>query len=186
MGFDLGRARLQIIVELIPGPLLGATRAPSLPIDFYQPYFVVRLIPRSAADLRRTADEGQFVIFLKKNHHAVGELNPLGHLWMKTVQCRRLNLFPVIHLTQGGRAGQQAENTAQCDQRESAVHHLASFPVAGPFASWVDSIIPVVRLDSTKVALATRRISALLTLSISSTCRNSCLQSPYRDWALPN
>src|SRR5262249_49758604 len=45
-----------------------------------------------------------------------------------------------------------------------------------------NSIRALVRLLSTKILFATRRTSALLTASILSSWRKSCLQSPKRVW----
>src|SRR5437667_9630493 len=47
-------------------------------------------------------------------------------------------------------------------------------------------MMPTVRLMGTNVPLATRRMSALVTLSIRSTVRNNSRQSSYRAWYIPS
>src|SRR5881227_1476437 len=66
-----------------------------------------------------------------------------------------------------------------------ANHYYFSFcgcaaSLAGDFFATF-SITATVRLPSTNVLLATRRTSALVTLSIWSTCRNNSRQSPKRN-----
>ena len=95
-------------------------------------------------------------------------LNADGWLGNKGVQGGRVDLFPVGGLSEGTRSGREknecCENAGEA--KIAAAHWCASFSGAGAWASLVDSIMPMVRLDSTKVALATRRMSALVTFSM--------------------
>src|ERR1700679_225474 len=54
--------------------------------------------------------------------------------------------------------------------------------VSAGFCGGTNSIRALVRLLSTKILLATRRMSALLTALILSSSRNSSRQSPKRVW----
>ena len=177
---DLGRVRLQVIIKLIAGLALGAARAPDLPVDLDQADLFRRLVQGAAANLSGSTNERQFVILLEEDHHAVGQLDAARFLGMKRVQRRRLNFSPIRRLAVRGRRGSEKAKRNREGNGNSLArdHYFVSFPAADAWASWVDSIMPTVRLDSTKVAFATLRMSALLTLAMSSTWRKSSRQSP--------
>src|SRR5438477_462775 len=126
-------------------------------------------VARAAADDGVGADEWQLVIFHQEQHHAVAELHALRLRHLHLAQWRRLDLAIVIDLRTGHAGGEERD----AEQRS----HSASF-FGVRTAGRDDSSIAVVRLVGVNVALATRRMSAALTLSSLSTSRNSSRQSP--------
>ena len=168
-GLDFGRPRLQVIVELIAGLGFDAPSAPRLAIDFDQPDLVRRLLSRPAANAGDAPHERQFVIFLQENHHTVRQGQAARLLRMKRVQRGYTDLLPVRRLAAClERAGENGRRDRQSgNQAPSWSHYFPSFPDAPAIS--VDSIMPTVRLAATKVLLATRRTSALVTLSMRST-----------------
>src|SRR6185503_14090450 len=123
------------------------------------------------------ADEGQLMVFLEEDHHPVVELDALRLGHRERAQRRRFDLPVVLHL-RGGGAGDEHEARRERGRLIAERSHFASPFVAGAAAA-TRSIMPMVRLFGTNVALATRRMSAAVTLSMSSMSRKSWRQSPY-------
>src|SRR5437588_12207101 len=105
---------------------------------------------------------------------------------MKLGQRRNGYLLPTRGLR--GRLRQRCEHSRSNEKNraQELAFHCAppSFaepespePCSPPAPAPTVSISPTVRLVSTKVSLATRRMSAFVTLSMRSTVRNSSLQS---------
>src|SRR6266496_1600100 len=119
------------------------------------------------------------MVFLEKNHHAVGQLDPLRLLGVKLGQGWDLDLLPVRNLSRcpWHESDRHEEQSAQQRGRNGCarqnVFHCAP-PL--PAAACLVSMIPMVRLSRVKVWAATRRISALVTASILSTDRNNSRQ----------
>src|SRR5882724_8773705 len=101
---------------------------------------------------------------------------------MKGGKRRNINLLPLGGLGCGeGHTGADCENDDGESEDEHDHGELSHCPppfCPGTWGGAMVSIIPTVRLVGTKVWLATRRISALLTLSRFSTWRKSSRQSP--------
>jgi hypothetical protein len=76
-GLDLGGALFEIVVELIAGLGLGAAGAPHFAVNVGQPGLVRRNRALAAANASRAVDHRQLVVFLKKNHHAIRQLDAL-------------------------------------------------------------------------------------------------------------
>src|SRR5216684_192688 len=93
-GFDPGGALLQIIVQLIAGLSLGAAGAPHFAIDVSQPRLVRRNRALAAANASGAVDGRQLVVFLKKNHHAIRQLDALRLRRMELWQLRNRYLLP--------------------------------------------------------------------------------------------
>src|ERR1700694_1926951 len=121
------------------------------------------------------------MVFLEKNHDAVFQLNSLRLLRLKVMQRRNGNLLPWLVFL-GPRthrpanpAGQQPGNKHGANRLHRKALHCAPpfWPVgvlpAGAAGGAV-SIHALVRLLETKTWLATRLISALVTLSTRSSC----------------
>ncbi len=93
-GLDLGCALFEIVVELISGLGLGAAGAPHFAVDVHQPGLVCRNRALAAANASRAVDHRQFVVFLKKNHHAIRQLDSFRLLRVKCRQLRNRYLLP--------------------------------------------------------------------------------------------
>ena len=87
-GLDLGRTDFKIVVELVAGLSLGAAGAPDFAVEIDQADLGGGLGARAAANAGDAVDQRQFVIFLQKDHHAVGQDDALGFLRMKCGQWR--------------------------------------------------------------------------------------------------
>src|ERR1700688_541398 len=122
------------------------------------------------------------MIFLKKDHHPVCKLNALGLLRLERTKRRHWNLLPVCGLGSCVRqSGRQCGNRKNYRESDSLCPHCAppcSDGLCSPPPPGTVSITPTVRLVSLKVSLATRRMSAFVTLSIRSTELNNSRQSP--------
>jgi hypothetical protein len=106
------------------------------------------------------------VIFHQENHHAVGELDPLRLWQLDLMQGRGLDVVIVGNLGEGRQ--RQKRRRGRDRMYAKRFHFVSPFGAAG-VAFFADSIMAVVRLVGTNVALATRLMSAAVTLSIFST-----------------
>src|SRR5579864_2396949 len=107
---------------------------------------------------------------------------------MKLGQRRNLDLLQIRGLRGCPRQEDRHSGGEEQNRNNLAVHCAppwfagpespgpCSPPLSAPAPT--DSISPTVRFVSTKVSLATRRMSAFVTLSMRSTVRNSSRQSP--------
>src|ERR1700722_18218755 len=165
-----------MVVGLIAGLSFGATGAPYFSVEIRQANLAGRLRARAAANPGSAVDERQFVIFLQKDHHSVGQRDAFGFLRVKRRQGRNRDLLPLGRLSCSLRRVHAAKADDCEDQNKRrkafqscrATHCPPPFWLAGLPGTTV-SIIPTVRFVGTKVWLATRRISALVTLSRLST-----------------
>src|SRR5579871_2160749 len=188
------------IVQLVTGLAFGATGTPHVSIERYHTDFGRRFFTRSATDADGAIDQRQLVVFLKENHHSIRQLYTARLLWLELMQRRNGNFLPRCGRTGRRRGGclwdfwrnglpslgsgvkrQRVHCENYCyEEQEFYLVHFCS-PLAGSvgfgFSASV-SMVATVRLSSRNVLLATRRISALVTLSISSIWRKSSRQSP--------
>src|SRR5207253_2951917 len=168
---------LQKVVELIASPVLGAARAPDLTVDLRQARLRRGFIACTPPDTRCAFDQGQLVIFLEKDHHAVRQLHAARFLGMKSGKRRDVDLAPIGHLRACPRhKAEQAGDRQSIDKVPPEDHCFASLPPA----ICVYWIMPMLRLESTNVWLATLRMSALVTLLIRSTTWKKDRQSAKR------
>src|SRR5271167_2629451 len=108
------------------------------------------------------------MVFLQKDHHAVGQLHSYRLLRLERRQRRRLHLVPRLDLRRAPHHGHQHKAEQRLRKTRLAdSHYSAPLLAAGAgsfFAVWV-WITPTVRLFSENTWFETRRISALVTLS---------------------
>src|SRR5205814_3596826 len=97
-GLDFGGANLKVVVKLVAGLGLGSASAPDFTVEGDEPGFLGRLRARSAANTRGCINGRQFMVFLQKDDHAVGQLNALGFLRMERWQLWDGNFLPVLGL----------------------------------------------------------------------------------------
>jgi hypothetical protein len=91
----------QEVVQLVTGFALGAAGAPDVGIGGDHADFVCGLFTGTAANADGAIDQRKLVIFLKENHHAIGQLNAPWLLRLELVQWWDRNLLPGV----GGGAG---------------------------------------------------------------------------------
>src|SRR6266702_667603 len=175
--FNFRRPDFQIIIELIASLSFRSSGAPHFAVNFNQTDFIRRLRPYAAANAGDAVNQWQFVIFLKKDHHPVRQLDAFGLLRMKRRQRWNLDLLPF-----GSLRGCAANHRNQKDEQDYRCPLHCSPPLCACVAGGVVSMIPTVRLAGTNVCVATFRMSAFVTLSMRSTERNSSRQSSYRAW----
>src|SRR5580698_3555689 len=96
---------------------------------------------------------------------------------MESRQGRDGDLIPIGSLSRRARRRQDSAGDHESNDREEVPFHCAPPWLASDDAGVAVSIMPTVRLLSVKVLLATRRMSALVILSMRSTSRNSSRQS---------
>src|SRR3974377_635025 len=110
------------------------------------------------------------MILLQKDHHPIRQHNALGLLRVKRMQWRNRNLLPCGVLRHGGRGEQchEQEQRGEGSGLGDALSHCV--PPCEPAAACglIVSVIATVRFVSRNVWFATRRISALVTLSMRS------------------
>src|SRR5579871_3634481 len=123
------------------------------------------------------------MILLQEDHNAVAELDARGLVGLELVQLRHGNLLPGLGLLCGRYVRCERDTADNGCQKHNACGEIHCAP---PLFSSLEafagaasvSISPMVRLEGTKTCRAIRRISALLTLSTRSSCRNNSRQSP--------
>ena len=192
---------LQKVIQFVAGFAGRAAGAPCVSIERHQANLVGGLLARAAANANGAVNQRQLMVFLQKDHQTVGQLHTARLLRAKLAQGRDGHLFPGAGRGRsggsfGGRGlsarrmgGLPGEDERQRERKQSReeqsyflVHCRSPLPGAaagggGVFGVSV-SMTATVRLSSRKVLLATRRMSALVTLSSSSIWRKSSRQSP--------
>src|SRR5690349_18116844 len=86
--------RFQEVIQFVAGFAFGAAGAPDLSIKRDHTYFAGRLFTRAAANTDGSINQWQLVVFLKKNHHSIGQLHPTRLLRLELVQGRNGDLLP--------------------------------------------------------------------------------------------
>src|SRR5438552_18735440 len=95
------------------------------------------------------------VIFLKKDHHPVRQLDAFGLLRMKRRQRRNLALLPF-----GSLRGCAANHRNYKDEQDHRCPLHCSPPLCARVAGGVVSLIPTVRLAATTVRVATLALAS--------------------------
>src|ERR1035438_4389262 len=83
---DVRGLGLEQIVEGVAVHFGCAAGAPRFAVEAYQTYLGWIFVARTAGDEHRSRDEGQLVIFLKKEDDAIRQLDALGLLGLEVVE----------------------------------------------------------------------------------------------------
>src|SRR6516162_1695522 len=113
------------------------------------------------------------MVLLQEKHNAVLQRNTLGLLRMEWVQRWNRDLFPRLGLLSwrgGGKNQHCKERSQQSGADQDANLHFWPPSFFGCAVGICVSICALVRLEAANVALATRRMSAFVTLSTRSSC----------------
>ena len=179
-GLDRRGAALEQVVELVAGALLGAAGAQHLAGQLGEPGLGRRLEARAGADDGGGLDQRQLVVLEQEDDEAVVEHHALRHRDALLGQRRELELVDLLDLRRGGGEGGGQEARGQEERAGRRSHRPSSggAAAAGCGGGATVSMTATVRLTSLNTSLATRRMSALVTLSSRSIERNSSRQSP--------
>src|SRR5258705_717432 len=160
----MGGALFQVVIKLIASLAFRSAGAPDLAVNIDQSFFVRRNRAATAANTGEAVDQGQFVILLKEDHHAIRQRDSFRLDGMKHRKGRNRDVLPVCSLCPQLYVASDEEKSEQCD--ENALHWAPPCGGApGPGGPPANSIIPTVRLSGTKIWVEIRRISAFVTLS---------------------
>src|SRR5208283_3681654 len=87
---------------------------PHFTVEAQHPSLVCRRVDGAATNACASIDEGQLMVFLQEDHHAVRQLHAQWLLRLERRQRRSLNLVPGLDLR-----GAEA-----CEQKDKAEQHL--------------------------------------------------------------
>jgi hypothetical protein len=94
----------------------GTTRPPDFAVDIQHSDFTRRFGTRAAADARGAINEGEFMVLLQEDDHAIRQLNAFGLLRMECGQWRNRDLLPIAGLGRGSRYW--AKEKHNCNENE--------------------------------------------------------------------